>query len=88
MVRSPFGECHFAQRSPAKVLEVARLDNGVFEGLVSHGKLHAAAPLAAAAALHLIALARRFARPPDRPAPSGDDDAILLAGQTGLTRTA
>ena len=43
---------------------------------------------AAAAALHLVALTRRFRLPPDRPAPTGDEDAILLAGQTGLTRTA
>lgn len=43
---------------------------------------------AAAAALHLIHLARRY-----RPSPSGeetiqDDGDILLAGRTGLTRTA
>jgi 6,7-dimethyl-8-ribityllumazine synthase len=43
---------------------------------------------AAAAALHLIALARRY-RAPTRldPSPQGEDD-ILLAGPTGLTRTA
>lgn len=44
---------------------------------------------AAAAALHLIALARRFRTPdrPDRAIPPGEDD-IILAGRTGLTRTA
>ena len=43
---------------------------------------------AAAAALHLIALKRRFQRPgrPDR-LPDGDDD-IILANAAGLTRTA
>ena len=43
---------------------------------------------AAAAALHLIALARRY-RSPERPdAALPDEDTILLAGRTGLTRTA
>jgi 6,7-dimethyl-8-ribityllumazine synthase len=44
---------------------------------------------AAAAALHLIALARRFRAPdrPDRALPGGEDD-ILLAERTGMTRTA
>jgi len=43
---------------------------------------------AAAACLHLIALARRY-RAPERPEtpPTGGDD-IILAGGTGLTRTA
>lgn len=43
---------------------------------------------AAIAALHLIALKRRFRAPerPSRSMPGGDD--ILLADQTGLTRTA
>jgi 6,7-dimethyl-8-ribityllumazine synthase len=41
---------------------------------------------AAAAALHLIALARRF-RPPG-PERAPDDAEFLLAGSTGLTRTA
>ena len=43
---------------------------------------------AAAAALHLIALARRFRAPPGRPLPDPGDETILLAGQSGLTRTA
>ncbi len=44
---------------------------------------------AAAAALHLIALARRFRTEPGDVAPADDDgDDILLAGRTGLTRTA
>ena len=44
---------------------------------------------AANAALHLIALARRFASPAPggRAVPSGQDD-ILLADSTGMTRTA
>lgn len=41
---------------------------------------------AAAAALHLIALARRFRAPGPERAP--DDAEFLLAGSTGLTRTA
>ena len=41
---------------------------------------------AAAAALHLIALARRFRAPGPGHAP--DDAEFLLAGPTGLTRTA
>ena len=41
---------------------------------------------AAAAALHLIALARRFRAPGPERAP--DDADLLLAGGTGLTRTA
>ena len=43
---------------------------------------------AAAAALHLIALKRRYRAPesPERPVPDGDD--ILLADAAGLTRTA
>jgi 6,7-dimethyl-8-ribityllumazine synthase len=41
---------------------------------------------AAAAALHLIALARRFRAPGPERAP--DDAQFLLAGSTGLTRTA
>ena len=43
---------------------------------------------AAAAALHLIALARRFQTPPARKLPNPDDETILLAGQSSLTRTA
>lgn len=42
---------------------------------------------AAAAALHLVSLARRFRIAPDPGLVPGDDD-ILLAGGTGLTRTA
>lgn len=43
---------------------------------------------AANAALHLIALARRFASPPAHPAPAPGSDDILLANASGLTRTA
>lgn len=45
---------------------------------------------AAAAALHLVAIARRFAAT-DRPVPgpgTAPEDDIILAGRTGLTRTA
>ena len=43
---------------------------------------------AAAAALHLIALARRFHVPPGASLPDPGDETILLAGNPGLTRTA
>lgn len=43
---------------------------------------------AAAAALHLIALARRYRIPDPQEGPAPDDGDILLAGRTGLTRTA
>ena len=44
---------------------------------------------AAAAALHLIALKRRFAiGTPPAPTPDGHEDDIILAARTGLTRTA
>ena len=42
---------------------------------------------AAGAALHLVALARRFGPDVPRPVPGGGDD-ILLAQHSGLTRTA
>ena len=44
---------------------------------------------AAAAALHLIALARRFrGGGTGKPVPDDTGDDIILAGRTGLTRTA